>query len=276
MPLLGMDARRAICGQDLHEEYNVAVPAYTRGSVGQVNLGKRRRDSRGEQTVPQPAREQLRAQPALRTPEPVARPAAEPEPQSVKRLPPMQVPRLESTVLRGQKTPLNLPQGHTRLLVGIGWNVKDERCDVDASAFLLGTDGRVPDDDWFVFYGQPESPDGAVTLREDGLRDRQQLTLDIARLDQRVRRLVLVLTINEALKNSLHFGMLKDVWIRVMDGDTGRELVSYQPEELYAGVTSMTLGELYPHNGQWRFNPVGNGVRQDLAGQCAIYGVRIS
>ena len=31
----------------------------------------------------------------------------------------------------------------------------------------------------------------------------------------------------------------------------------------------------YLHNGQWKFNPVGNGVHQDLAGQCRIYGVEI-
>ena len=39
---------------------------------------------------------------------------------------------------------------------------------------------------------------------------------------------------------------------------------------------SMTLGELYLHQGQWKFNPVGNGVHMDLAGQCALYGVTLA
>ena len=41
-------------------------------------------------------------------------------------------------------------------------------------------------------------------------------------------------------------------------------------------VHGMTLGELYLHQGQWKFNPVGNGVHMDLAGQCALYGVTLA
>ena len=69
--------------------------------------------------------------------------------------------------------------------------------------------------------------------------------------------------------------MVKDAYIRLLNADTGKELLSFCMDQYYENVTSMTIGEIYLHNGQWKFNPVGNGVNKDLAGQCTIYGVEI-
>jgi tellurium resistance protein TerD len=132
----------------------------------------------------------------------------------------------------------------------------------------------VPSDEWFIFYGQPESPDGAVRFSEDGREDREVISLDLGRLSPVIQRIVFVMTINEAVEHRLNFGMIQEVWMRITDS-AGRELVGYSPSELFDNVTSMTLGELYLRNGEWRFNPVGNGVNADLAGQCAAYGVEI-
>ena len=46
-------------------------------------------------------------------------------------------------------------------------------------------------------------------------------------------------------------------------------------DEYYENVTSMMIGEVYLHNGNWKFNAVGNGVSKDLAGLCRLYGVQI-
>lgn len=153
--------------------------------------------------------------------------------------------------------------------------MKDHRCEIDASVFLLGQDGLVPGDDWFVFYSQPDSPDGSVSFRQDGHQDREIIGIDLDRLDRRIRKLVFVLTINEAHENGLNFGMITEGWLRLMDARNGEEIVSFRLEELNDGVTSMTMGELYLHNGEWKFNPVGRGVNRDLAGQCAMYGVQV-
>ena len=44
--------------------------------------------------------------------------------------------------------------------------------------------------------------------------------------------------------------------------------------DYYNTVTSMMLGEIYKHNGAWKFAPIGDGVGKDLAGLCAMYGVQ--
>ena len=143
------------------------------------------------------------------------------------------------------------------------------------AAFLLGPDNRVPSDDWFVFYSQPVSPDGSVRFQEDGRTEREVITVDFSQVDPRIQRIVFVMTINEAKEKRLNFGMIGDAWLRVLDG-SGREVLSYRPQDFYENITSMTFGEIYLRGGEWRFNPVGRGLDIDLAGQCAVYGVNIS
>lgn len=183
------------------------------------------------------------------------------------------VPALTNKVQKGQKTLLatGTPDAVDACF---GWNVTDARCDVDVSAFLLGADGKVIGDSWFVFYGQTISPDQSTRFVESGSADREMIQIDLKRLNPQVKKIVFVLTINDALTNRLHFGMLKDAYVRIMD-KSGKELVSFMMTEYYNNVISMMIGEIYLHNGAWKFNAVGNGVAKDLAGLCELYGVQV-
>lgn len=181
------------------------------------------------------------------------------------------VPTLLNKVQKGQKVPLPAT-AQTAVSACFGWNVADARCDVDVSAFMLGADGKVIGDDWFVFYGQELSPDHSTKFVGDGGGDREIIQIDFKKLNPGVTKIVFVLTINDALQQKLHFGMLKDAYVRIMD-KSGTVLVSFMMTEYYNNVISMMIGELYQHNGTWKFNAVGNGVAKDLAGLCALYGV---
>ena len=253
----------------LRSRQDLIRPAYTTQTVANVNC---RTASKPQTSLP--VQQPHPVQPA----HPVPQPAAAPQPvQSAPAAPVMQdmaIPQLPGLLKKGQKAALEA--GLRSLTFGFGWNVSDSRCDIDASAFLVTETGKVPGDDWFVFYGQDVSPDGSVRFSEDSTHtDRERITVDLTRLDPRIRKVIFVLTINEAFEQHLNFSMIRDPYVRMMD-PAGRVLLSYRMEELYANVTSMTIGELYLHNGAWKFNPVGNGVQQDLAGQCAIYGVEIA
>ena len=183
------------------------------------------------------------------------------------------IPTLRNKVQKGQKAPLS-PTALTSVDACFGWNVTDTRCDVDVSAFLLGADGKVIGDSWFVFYGQTLSPDQSTKFVADSSPDREMIQIDFGKLNPDVKKIVFVLTINDALANRLHFGMLKDAYVRIMD-KSGKELVSFMMTEYYNNVISMMIGELYLHNGAWKFNAVGNGVAKDLAGLCSLYGVEV-
>ena len=186
------------------------------------------------------------------------------------------MPPLLHTVQKGQKIPLKTQGALNRLKVCLGWNTGNAACDIDVSAFLLNGLGKVTDDAWFVFYGQTKSPDGSTIFMTDQGADRECVAIDLTKLDAGVSRIVFVLTIHEALEKNLHFGMVRDAYVRIMDADSQKELVSFKMEEYYSNVISMMIGEIYRHNGQWKFNAIGNGVAKDLAGLCALYGVEVT
>ena len=183
---------------------------------------------------------------------------------------------------KGQKVALAGAGGAalTNIQVCLGWDVTNQACDLDASAFMLGADGRVIGDDWFVFYGQTTSPDGSVKHSGDsqgaGYGDDEIIDINLATINPNVKKLVFVVTINEALEQGLNFSMVANAYVRVVDKTTGQELNRFQLTDYYANVTAMVVGEVYNHNGQWKFNAVGDGVAKDLAGLCAMYGVNVA
>lgn len=184
------------------------------------------------------------------------------------------LPSLTKRVSKGQKVPLNLSS--KKIKVNFGWNVKNPACDVDVSAFLLSGNGKVVGDDYFVFYGQESSPEKSVLFKNvETANVLEVFDIDTAILNPAVAKIVFVMTINDALENSLNFSMLKDAYIQIADPLNNTELASFLVEEYYNNINSMMMGEIYLHNGAWKFNAIGNGVNKDLAGLCEFYGVAV-
>lgn len=185
------------------------------------------------------------------------------------------IPVLRNLIQKGQKVNVGIAGQLKNIRIAMGWNTSDPRCDIDLSAFLLNASGKVSGDDWFVFYGQEKSPDGSVSLNIGGsAEDREIADIDLLRLNPGIKKIVFVLTINEAFTYNLNFSMVKDAYIRLLDSGTNHEIYSFRLTDYYANVTSMMLGELYLHNDTWKFNAIGNGVAKDLAGLCELYGVQ--
>ena len=183
---------------------------------------------------------------------------------------------LHKPVQKGQKTALASGRALNAVHVCFGWNTSNPQCDVDVSAFLLDGEGKVPGDSWFVFYGQTSSPDQSVTFRTDDAEDREIMDIRFQKLNPAVKKIVFVLTINDAFEKNLNFGMMKDAYIRILDDYDRTELVSFRMTDYYTNVISMMIGEIYLHNNTWKFNAIGNGVARDLAGLCTLYGVEVS
>ena len=185
------------------------------------------------------------------------------------------IPSLRNLIQKGQKMSIGMKGQLQQIRLAMGWNTLDPQCDIDLSAYLLDSSGKVPADDWFVFYGQTRSPDGSVLLDINGsAEDREIVSVDLTKLHPSIRRIVFVLTINEAFTYRLNFSMVKDAYIRLLNPADNREILSFLLTDYYANVTSMMLGEIYLHNDNWKFNAIGNGVAKDLAGLCELYGVQ--
>ena len=184
---------------------------------------------------------------------------------------------------KGQKTSLSkIAPNLKNIRIGLGWDTgANTNYDLDSEVFLLGANEKVLGDNWFVFYGQLASPDGAVIHHGDssdgaGSGDDEIIDINLSQLNPQVAKLVFVVTINEAKENGYNFGQIQNAYIRVTDNSTGKELVKFSLSEYYKEVISMVVGEIYLKNGEWRFNPVGMGTGDDLEGLCIKYGVNVA
>ena len=193
-----------------------------------------------------------------------------------------QRPKATGVVLKkGQKQSLStLSPNLTRLRVGLGWDAIGGY-DLDAEVFMLGSNEKVLGDSWFVFYGQTTSPDGAIVHHGDNINgsamgDDEIIDIQLDRLNPNVKKLVFVVTINEAKRYGYNFSKVSNAYIRVLDQASNRELIRFNLSEYYANVTSMVVGEVYLYRGEWKFNPVGDGTADDLYGLCYRYGVDVA
>lgn len=171
--------------------------------------------------------------------------------------------------------------GLEKILIGLGW---DERatagadCDLDASVFMVGETGKVRGDHDFIFYRQLTSPDGSVVHTGDnrtgeGDGDDEAIEVDLDKVPADVQKLVVTVTIHEAEKNGLNFGMVSDAFIRVVNNETGTEVVRYALPEDYGVETAMEFGEVYHHSGEWKFRAIGQGYSGGLMAMCQRYGI---
>ena len=184
---------------------------------------------------------------------------------------------------KGQK--VDLTKGNPTLkhvLVGLGWDVN--RYDggfafgLGASAFLLGGNGQAPDTDGVIFYGNLKHPSGAVehmgdNLTGEGDGDDEQILVDLTKIPDSIEKIAFTVTIYEAEQRRQNFGQVDNSFIRIVDNDTGKELIRYDLGEDFSIETAIVVGEIYRHGGGWKFNAVGSGFQGGLAALCANYGI---
>ncbi|CQR64286.1 TerD family protein [Streptomyces leeuwenhoekii] len=171
----------------------------------------------------------------------------------------------------------------TQVMVGLGWDARSTTgapFDLDASALVCGG-GRVLGDEWFVFYNQLTSPDGSVehtgdNLTGEGDGDDESLLVDLSRVPDRCDKIVFPVSIHMADERGQTFGQVANAFIRVVDQADGRELARYDLSEDASTETAMIFGELYRHQGEWKFRAVGQGYASGLRGIALDFGVNVS
>lgn len=159
-----------------------------------------------------------------------------------------------------------------RVGVGLGWQANQANgpeYDLDASAFLMGSNDKLPADEFFVFYNNKVSPDGAVASSGDdttggGDSDNETLTIDLPKVDARVSQIVVVVSIHDAVNRRQNFGQVRNSYVRLYDLVSGSEIARYELDEDFSVETAVELGRLYRRDGAWRFEAVGRGYRGGL------------
>lgn len=170
------------------------------------------------------------------------------------------------------------------VLIGLGWDVRTtdgQDYDLDASVFLLAENGKVRNDLDFIFYNNLRSADGSVEHTGDnrtgkGDGDDESIKIKLDKIPADVAKIVFVVTIHDATVRRQNFGQIEGAFIRLVNDDTQLEVARYDLTEDASTETAMLFGELYRHNGEWKFRAVGQGYAGGLASVCAQYGINAS
>ncbi|MGN0299143.1 MAG: TerD family protein [Lachnospiraceae bacterium] len=186
---------------------------------------------------------------------------------------------------KGQKVSLTKGNpGLKKVLIGLGWDTNQfdtgGEFDLDASAFLLTSSGKVGNSDDFVFYGNMEHPSKSVKYMGDnrtgaGEGDDEQIVVDLSLVPENITKIVFSVTIYDADVRRQNFGQVSNAFIRIVDVSKDQELVRYDLGEDFSIETAVVFGELYKNNGEWKFNAIGSGYQGGLAALCGNYGIDV-
>ena len=173
--------------------------------------------------------------------------------------------------------------GLTAVMVGLGWDVRTTTgtdFDLDASAILADTAGKVVSDKHFVFFNNLTSPDGSVEHLGDNLTgagdgDDEQIKVNLAAVPAEVDKIVFPVSIYEAETRSQNFGQVRNAFIRVVNQADNSEIARYDLSEDASTETAMIFGELYRNGAEWKFRAVGQGYASGLEGIARDFGVNI-
>ena len=186
---------------------------------------------------------------------------------------------------KGQKVSLSKEHaGLSKMMVGLGWDEaqkakggyfapKPKPIDCDASALLL-KNGRLCDKSDIIYFGNLGHKSGAIQHMGDNLTgagegDDEQILVDLSRIPAEYDRIVMVVNIYQAVQRKQHFGMIQNAFIRLVDQRNNAEMCKYNLTDDYSGMTALIFGEIYRHNGEWKFNAIGQATTDPGLGELA-------
>lgn len=185
---------------------------------------------------------------------------------------------------KGQKVSLSKDNaGLSRVLIGLGWDEvkrsrglfsgKPQAIDCDASVLLL-QGGKLMRKEDIVYFGNLRHDSGTVQHMGDNLTgagegDDEQIIVDLARIPQQYDKLVIVVNIYQAVQRKQHFGLIENAFCRLVDEGKNAEMCRYNLTDDYSGMTALIFGEVYRHNGEWKFNAIGQGTNDPGLGELA-------
>lgn len=171
---------------------------------------------------------------------------------------------------KGQRIEIGL----SKVGVGLGWDPNESTgfdFDLDASAFMLGSNKKLPQDEFFVFYNNQKSSDGAVESSGDDLTggnsdggDDETLTVDLTKVDPRIEEIIFTVTIHEAIARKQNFGQVHNSYIRIYNAVTNEDIARYDLDEDFSIETAVEFGRLYKRGSEWKFEAMGIGYKGGL------------
>ncbi|HBP64037.1 MAG TPA: tellurium resistance protein TerD [Desulfosporosinus sp.] len=186
---------------------------------------------------------------------------------------------------KGQKVDLTKSNPNLKeIIVGLGWasnsSASNSNFDLDASAFLIGANGKVKDENDLVFYNNPSGGQGSVKHSGDNKKgsgdgDDEQIRINLSAVPGYIERIAFTITINDAQMKRQSFGDIKNSYVRILNASTNELLLNYELGQEFSVETAIVAAELYRHAGEWKFNAIASGFQGGLGALCHNFGLEV-
>ena len=164
--------------------------------------------------------------------------------------------------------------GLSNVSIGLGWDPNEgsgQDFDLDASAFMVNASGKLPQDEFFIFYNNLLSPCGSVQGADDDQTggnsdggDDETIEINLDKVDNRIEEIIVVVTIHDSDTRKQNFGQVRNSYIRIYNSQSNEEIAKYELDEDFSVETAVEFGRLYRRNGEWKFQAVGVGYNGGL------------
>lgn len=172
----------------------------------------------------------------------------------------------------------------TQIMIGVGWDLRafeSDPLDLDASLFLLDKNDKTRVDEDFIFYNNLVGSDGGVKHMGDsrtgaGDGDDEMIVVDLNLLPYDIMKISFVLSIYNMELKDHNFSMVKNVYFRVVNQNTGHEIFRYELDEELTGDEGLIIGEMERIGTEWIFHAIGETVDGGLGKIADNYGMIIA
>ncbi|MGD1524606.1 TerD family protein [Vibrio owensii] len=174
--------------------------------------------------------------------------------------------------------------GINKILLGLGWDTRltdGAAFDLDSSVLMLDDSGKAIGEGGFVFYGNKTSACGSIqhsgdNLTGEGDGDDESVTIDLSKVPANVQKIIFPVTIHDAEARNQNFGLVENAYIRMVNEDSGEEVLRYDLTEDYSIETALIFAELYRKDGGWSFAAKGDGFEGGLQAIVEAYGLQVA
>jgi len=141
-------------------------------------------------------------------------------------------------IVTGNVLPLKMAKNHSKLKVGLGWQVTQRQTpvDLDVSIVAIDTDGKV-DMKESVYFANLSNPNGSIThsgderegvesVAENGSDDREQIMIDLDNLPSYIAAYVLLVTVATP---GVSFDQITSARVRICDGHSDMGFCAFRP-----------------------------------------------
>ena len=190
------------------------------------------------------------------------------------------------TLQKGQRISLfKEAPGLTQITCSLGWDVAKtnggfnafggtQDFDLDASVLCLDRDRRIIDIRDIIYFGNLQHQSGAIIHQGDNMTgngDGEAIVVDLPKIPARISRLVFVVNIYDCIQRQQDFSQVENAFVRLVNRTNNKELARYELSgNSYAGMTGMTLAEIYRHDDEWKMAAVSNGFKVEGINDIAI------